>query len=132
MSQLPEGAMLTSESLYDRIGGDYTINAAVDSFYVRVLGDALLKPFFEGICMDAQMSKMKIFLKAAFGGISSETVGHMGSVHKELVEEGLSDRHIDHIIIHMRDALDEIGVARNLIIEAIKIVDSYRDDVLGR
>ena len=119
-------------SLYDRIGGDYTINAVVDSFYEKVLSDNFLKPFFEGICMNAQMSKMKIFLTVAFGGGSEGTIQHMRNAHAHLVEQGLNDDHIDHMINHMRAALEGIKVENGLVTEAIDVVDSYRDEVLGR
>jgi len=124
--------MLTVESLFDRIGGEYTINKVVDSFYSRVLGDELLSPFFEGVCMNTQMAKMRIFLKAAFGGVSSGTIKNMKKAHVHLVARGLSDKHIDRMIHHMRASLAEVGVSGDLTQEAVDVVDGYRDEVLGR
>ncbi len=119
-------------SLYDRIGGEYAINAVVDEFYVRVLGDDLLNPFFDGVCMDAQIVKMKTFLRMVFGGVESVKVKNMRSSHKHLVSRGLSDVHVDKVIFHLRSVLDENDVDPSIIVEVIEIVDSYRDEVLGR
>jgi len=124
--------MLTVESLFDRIGGEYTINNVVDPFYEKVLSDDLLNPFFEGVCMNSQMAKMKIFLKAAFGGVSSGTIKNMKKAHVHLVARGLSDKHIDRMIHHMKKSLMEVGVNSSLTQEAVDVVDSYRDEVLGR
>jgi truncated hemoglobin YjbI len=42
-------------SIYDQIGGAAAVSAAVDDFYVRVLGDDSLAPYFEG----TDVSKLK-------------------------------------------------------------------------
>ena len=38
-------------SLYERLGQEQGIRAAVDEFYDRVTGDPELKPYFDGIDM---------------------------------------------------------------------------------
>ncbi|MDH5722529.1 MAG: group 1 truncated hemoglobin [Alphaproteobacteria bacterium] len=123
---------MNTETLFDRIGGEYAINAAVDSFYEKVLSDDLLYPFFEGICMDTQMSSMKSFLTVAFGHGSSETIKNMREVHAPLVEKGLNDTHFDAILGHMTETLQELSIAENLIAEVQDVVESYRDEVLNR
>ena len=44
-------------SLYDQIGGDAAVNAAVDIFYRKVLSDDRIKQFFDGVDMDRQPNK---------------------------------------------------------------------------
>ena len=46
-----------NKSLYDRIGGDAAVNAAVELFYRKVLADDRINSFFEGIDMDKQAAK---------------------------------------------------------------------------
>ena len=45
------------ESLYKRIGGAGAVQATVEVFYKRVLGDPLLAPFFQGVDMGRQKAK---------------------------------------------------------------------------
>jgi len=39
-------------ALYDDIGGAPAVRAALDAFYPRVLADAKLSPFFQGVDID--------------------------------------------------------------------------------
>src|SRR4051794_10356905 len=55
-------------SVYDEIGGGDAVAAAVDQFYLRVLGDPELGPYFEHTGMRKQKSHMRAFLAAALGG----------------------------------------------------------------
>lgn len=124
--------LLEPESLYDRIGGDYAVNAAVDSFYEKVLEDSRINPFFEGISMDAQIGKLKSFLKMAFGDRTTYNAERLRAAHAPLVDQGMNDTHIDILIGHMESTLKEQNVPSALIKEAITIINSYRDDVLCR
>jgi hemoglobin len=56
-------------TLYDKLGGAAAIEAAVSVFYSRILGDPLLAPFFEGVCMKTMAKKQVMFLSYAFGGL---------------------------------------------------------------
>ena len=58
------------DSLFERIGGEPAIDAAVDIFYKKVLADDRIKGFFSGIDMEKQIQKQKSFLTFAFGGPS--------------------------------------------------------------
>lgn len=48
-------------SLYERIGGDAAVNAAVDVFYRNVLNDDRISSFFDDVDMDRQAAKQKLF-----------------------------------------------------------------------
>ena len=123
----------TSPTLYERLGGDAAVNAAVDVFYRRVLADAYVNRFFEGVDMEKQAAKQKAFLTMVFGGPNTYTGKDMREAHKRLVHEmGLDDTHFDHILSHLRSTLAELGVADPLIQEVIAIAESTRDDVLDR
>lgn len=124
--------LLEPESLYDRIGGDYAVNAAVDSFYEKVLEDRRINRFFDGISMDAQIGKLKSFLKMAFGDRSVYSAERLRTAHAPLVAQGMGDAHVDALIEHMQDTLQEQNIPGALIEEAIAVINSYRDDVLCR
>ena len=121
-----------TESLYDRIGGDAALTAAVDIFYVKILGDADLAPFFEGIDMNRQKRKQKAFLTYAFGGTSHYDGLSMRAAHKKAVEEkGLGEKHFGLVAGHLQSTLEELDVPKNLIDEVMTIAASTHDDVLN-
>lgn len=122
-----------SNSLYDTLGGEAAVNAAVDIFYRRVLGDSYVKRFFEGVDMTRQAGKQKAFLTMAFGGPNNYTGKDMREGHRHLVKNmGLNDSHFEHILAHLRSTLAELGVGEDLIQQVIDIAESTRKDVLDK
>jgi len=119
-------------SLYEQLGGEAAVNAAVDVFYRRVLADAYVIRFFEGVDMEKQAAKQKAFLTMAFGGPHNYSGKDMREGHRHLIKMGLDDTHFEHILMHLRATLSELGVANDLIQQVIAIADSTRDDVLDR
>ena len=55
-------------TLYEKIGGEKAVDAAVDIFYKKVISDHALAPFFDGMNLDRQKKMQKAFLTVAFGG----------------------------------------------------------------
>jgi len=123
---------LPESTLFATLGGAAAIDAAVDVFYRRVLGDSYVKRFFEGVDMKKQAAKQKAFLTMAFGGPHNYTGKDMREAHKHLVKMGMNDAHFDHILVHLRSTLAELGVGENLISQVVAIAESTRNDVLDR
>jgi len=121
-----------TDSLFERIGGDAAVNAAVDIFYRKVLSDDRISSFFEGIDMDKQASKQKAFLTLAFGGPSNYSGKDMRDGHAHLVARGLNDSHFDAVMENLGATLQELNVPAELIGEAAAIAESTRNDVLGK
>ena len=121
-----------SESVYDRIGGEAAMDAAVDLFYRKVLADDRINQFFEGVDMERQAAKQKAFLTMALGGPHNYTGKDMRAGHAHLVERGLNDSHFDAVMENLGATLTELGVPDELIAEAAAIAESTRNDVLGR
>ncbi len=121
-----------NDTLYNQLGGEAAVNAAVDIFYRRVLSDAYVTVFFEGVDMDKQAAKQKAFLTMVFGGPNNYTGKDMREGHKHLVDKGLDDSHFEHILAHLRSTLAELGVGEDKVAEVIAIADSVRGDVLNR
>ncbi len=119
-------------SVYEQLGGDAGINAAVDIFYRKVLADKYVARFFEGVDMEKQSAKQKAFLTMVTGGPNNYTGKDMREGHRHLVKMGLDDTHVDHILCHLRSTLAELGVSQELIDTVISVADSVRDDVLDR
>jgi hemoglobin len=122
----------TTLSLYEQIGGDAAVNAAVDVFYRKVLTDDRVSPFFEGVDMDRQAAKQKAFLTMAFGGPHHYSGRDMRAAHAHLISMGLNDSHFDAIVELLGGTLKELGVPDNLISQVAAIAESTRNDVLNR
>jgi len=119
-------------SLYERLGGEAAVNAAVDSFYRKVLNDDRVNYFFDDVDMDKQIVKQKAFLTMVFGGPSHYTGKDMREGHRHLLKRGLNDTHVDVIIELLGKTLSELGVSEEDIKEVAAIANSVRDDVLDR
>jgi len=120
-------------TLFERLGGDAAVDAAVDKFYGKVLADDRIKHFFEGVDMARQANHQKNFLKFAFGGRDAYPGKSMREAHKRLVEEmGLNDSHFDAVIENLGATLKEMGVADELIAEVAGAAETLRADVLNR
>ena len=119
-------------SLFERLGGEPAVDAAVDLFYRKVLQDQSIKRFFATTDMDDQRAKQKSFLTLAFGGPNDYSGKDLADAHAHLVDDGLNDTHFDAVAGHLNATLKELGVPDDLIGEAMAIAASTRDDVLGR
>ena len=124
--------MSETQTLYERIGGEAAVNAAVDIFYRKVLGDYRINRFFDHTDMDQQIAKQKAFFTMAFGGPNNYTGKDMRSAHAHLVKMGLDDSHFDAVMEHLGATMTELNVPPDLIAEAAAIAESARNDVLGK
>ncbi|MEQ1561060.1 MAG: group 1 truncated hemoglobin [Methyloglobulus sp.] len=121
-----------SNTLYERIGGEPAVNAAVELFYRKVLNDHRINRFFENADMDKQIAKQKAFFTMAFGGPNSYTGQDMRNAHAGLVKVGLNEDHFNAVMEHLGATLTELNVPGDLIAEAAAIAESTRKDVLGK
>lgn len=119
-------------TLYERLGGQDAVDAAVEIFYRKMLADDRVNYFFDNVDMDKQIAKQKGFLTMVFGGPNNYTGKDMREGHKHLVERGLNDTHVDIVIEHLGSTLKELGVPDKDISEVAAIANSVRDDVLNR
>ncbi len=86
-------------SIYDDIGGAPSVTAAVDDFYVRVLGDPMLAPYFEGVDIDRLKSHQRSFIAAAIGGPEIYAGRSMKEAHAGLdITPEAFDRVVDHLV----------------------------------
>ena len=121
-----------TDKLYNRLGGEAAVNAAVDIFYRKVLGDYRINRFFGTSDMDKQIAKQRSFLTMAFGGPNNYSGKDMRSAHSRLVDMGLNEDHFNAVMEHLGATLTELKVPPELIAEAAAIAESTRGDVLGR
>ena len=120
-------------SIYERLGGESAVMAAVGIFYEKVTADPLLAPFFNRLDMKAQSRKQVAFMTWAFGGPNEYRGRDLTEAHAPLVRNlGLSDVHFDAVAMHLKATLDELGVPVEISADAIGTVAGLRRAVLGR
>ncbi len=116
-------------SVYEKLGGEAAMDAAVDIFYRNVLADDRVSHFFDAVDMQAQRGKQKAFLTMAFGGPNSYTGKDMREAHKHMQ---LTEVHFNAIAESLVATLEELSVPQDYIDEVIDIALSVKDDVLNR
>lgn len=117
------------KTLFERIGGDAAVNAAVDIFYKKVLNDDRTTQFFEGLDMAAQANKQKEFLTMVFGGPNNYSGKNMRDAHAHL---GLKEFHFNAVVELLAETLKELNVPGEMIGEVAKIANSVKADVLNQ
>jgi len=122
----------TATTLYERLGGQEGLDAAVDIFYRKVLVDDRISHFFDDIDMDVQSAKQKAFLTMVTGGPANYTGKDMRDGHKHLVARGLNDSHVDAVVELLSETLREVGASEGDIATVVSVCEGARADVLNR
>lgn len=119
-------------TIYEQIGGEPAMQAAVERFYRKMLEDERVAHFFDDVDMEGQIAKQKGFLTMVTGGPHGYTGKSMRDAHEHLVARGLDDTHVDLVIQHLGDTLAELGVPKELIEQIAAAAEGLRKDVLNR
>lgn len=117
-------------SLYQKLGGQPAIDAAVNLFYRKVLADSRIKHFFDDVNMDKQRRKQKEFLSAAFGGPVPYVGKDLRKAHANL--QGLNESHFNAVAENLQQTLEELKVPKELIDEAMSIAAGTKNQVLNQ
>lgn len=99
-------------SIYDSIGGAPAVQAAVDDFYVRVLGDPQLAPYFVGVDIQKLKAHQRSFIAAAIGGSELYSGRDMAAAHADLK---IKDEDFDAVVGHLVATLSGLGVPEETI-----------------
>ncbi|MET4700966.1 two-component system chemotaxis sensor kinase CheA [Constrictibacter sp. MBR-5] len=116
-------------SLFERIGGMPAIEAAVDSFYAKVIRDPRLSPFFEHTILEVQKAMLRDWLARGFGGPNDYAGGDLAQAHASLAGQ-LNDSHFDAWIGHLVDAVREMGTAEAVIDDVLGVLEGVRRDIV--
>lgn len=115
-------------NLYERVGGEETIVAAVDDFYARVLSDPELAPFFEG----ARMDKLRAMQVELFSSVLGGPVEYSGmALFDAHAGRGIEARHITRFTHHLLETLLGMGVDPDDADQIVSKVTILAQDVLG-
>ena len=122
--------MTIDASLYERLGGTHAIRSVTESFYIRVLADEDLAPYFKDVDIERLISMQTAFLTLALGAPGDYCGRDLRQAHAGLT--GLSDRHFDKVVGHLAAALRAAGVSTADIRAVGAVAESVRNDILNR
>jgi len=116
------------ESIYQRLDGKPAIEAALEEFYSRVLGDSQLKGFFDGADMKRLISQQRAFFTQALGGGSACYRGPtMKQAHAHLPIE---QKHFERVAVHLSGTLAALSVPRTLMDEVMAAVAPLAGEIV--
>jgi hemoglobin len=119
---------VNATAIYQRIGGEPAIHAAVERFYERVLADPALSHFFTGISMPRLKAHQFAFLSQALGGPKQYSGVSMRDAHSKLAIE---QRHFDLVAFHLVETLRELGVPEDIIGEITAAVTPLSTQIVN-
>ena len=120
--------MSQESSLYDRLGGDAGIGSLVTAFYVRVLADPELAPFFRHTPLDTLHAMQHEFFAMALGGPVSYSGKPIAHVHHG---RGITTRHFSRFVECLVQTLEDKGVSEAETAAVIDRINSYANEVTG-
>lgn len=116
-------------TVYEQLGGQESIAAVVDDFYVRVLADPELAGFFRGTNMSRLKGMQVEFFSAALGGPEPYTGRTMKDVHRG---RGIGQSHFDAVAKHLIDSLTAAGVPGETVDVIIGAIAPLADDIVAK
>lgn len=95
------------DTIFERIGGDAAVEAVVEIFYAKVLGDPELKDYFADTDIDRLKKHQARFVGMALGSTRPYSGRSMGKAHEGLA---ITSDHFDLVVGHLAASLTEAGV----------------------
>lgn len=118
---------MSHASLFDVIGGDAAISAAVDLFYDRVLADPMLAPLFVHTDLARLKGHQRAFLALLLRGSGTYNGRTMRAAH---AGRGITGAHFDRVATHLVETLAALGVPAELIGQILGGVAPLRDEIV--
>lgn len=120
--------MSDSPTLYERLGGEDMISTLIPAFYVKVLADAELAPFFRHTAIEKLHEMQRDFFAMATGGPVPYSGRPLAHAHHG---RGISKHHFALFTTHLVDTLLDMGVTQTEADEVIDRVNTFVNEVTG-
>lgn len=121
-----------AESLYDRIGGEATLERLLAAFYTRVLGDPELRPFFADASIEKLQRMQHEFFAAAFDGPVEYSGRSLAEVHAGM---GIQPRHLrlflEHLMATLGDPASGVAIDEQDRFDIYSRISTYADEITG-
>ncbi|MTD54652.1 group I truncated hemoglobin [Amycolatopsis pithecellobii] len=115
-------------SIYDQIGGQEALSAVVDEFYIRVLADSELAPYFAGANLNRLKGKQVEFFAGALGGPDHYAGLSMRDAHRG---RGIGQAQFDRVATLLSESLLDAGVPQNLVDQILAAVAPLAGDIVS-
>jgi hemoglobin len=116
-------------TLFEKLGGQPTIEQVVDDFHKRILADSTLKPFFATTDMAKQRNLQVAFFSKIFEGPDQYKGRPMEKTHMGM---SLKQPHFDAILKHLSDAMAARGASADDTKAALAKVTGMKDSILNK
>src|SRR3954464_6121304 len=103
---------ISTPTLYETLGAQEGISAAVDAFYERVIADPDLAGYFEGVDMPTLRRHQTDMLVTATGGPLQYTGQDMAEAHHGLA---ITNAAFDKVVGHLSATLEAAGAGNDAI-----------------
>ena len=119
---------LDTPSLFERIGGSAVVDELIEAFYVRVLADPLLAPFFHDTPLDRLRRMQKEFFAMALGGPIAYSGKSLAHAHHG---RGVKREHFAHFVQHLVETLKDIGISQEDADHVIEHINTFSNEITG-
>ncbi|MEN3940867.1 group 1 truncated hemoglobin [Prosthecobacter sp. SYSU 5D2] len=120
--------MDTQESLYERLGGSAGVETLVEAFYIRVLADPELAPFFRDSSIERLQKMQTEFFNRALGGPIAYSGRPLAHVHHG---KGITRRHFALFVGHLLETLKDYGCEDRETDEVIEHINTFANEITG-
>ncbi len=115
-------------SLYERLGGADMIAALIPAFYVRVLADPELGPFFKHTELEKLHAMQHEFFVMATGGPLEYSGCPLAHTHHG---RGITQQHFARFTGHLVETLLDMGVTQEEADEVIERINAMANEIVG-
>lgn len=120
--------MDTPMPLYEKVGGAPGVEALVEAFYVRVLADPELAPFFHDVSLERLHRMQADFFSRALGGPVVYSGRPLAHVHHG---RGITRHHFALFVGHLLETLKDCGCDQAETDEVIAHINTYANEITG-
>jgi hemoglobin len=117
----------TAVSDYDVIGGGPAVSAVVNDFYVRVLADPKLAPYFDGVDLARLKRHQVLLVTKVLGGPDTYNGRALADAHDGL---GITQDEFQAVVGHLAGAMKDAGVPDDIIGRAGAVVVATEPDIV--
>ncbi|MEO1378572.1 MAG: group 1 truncated hemoglobin [Cyanobacteria bacterium J06635_10] len=116
-------------TLYEKIGGQPTLEKVVDDFHGRIMADASLSGFFAKTDMGKQRTNQIAFFSQILGGPKDYKGRAMDTTHTGM---SLQQSHFDAIAKHLTESMTSSGVSADDAKAAMAEVEKLKPAILNK
>jgi hemoglobin len=121
-------ASATSTTLFERIGGEPAISAAVSLFYDKVMADAELRPFFDESRLPRLIRRQAQFFVQALGGPADYKGASMKAAHRK---HPIQSKHFEKVVGHLSSTLADLKVPKSVSREVLEQLAPLASDIIN-